>query len=80
LDKFLIVIRLVLNYIYFSFNGKFYKQILISYGIHSVSSSVSYPKDLKTLIIERSPTQLLFYFRYKDDIILAALGDALNEI
>jgi len=73
--EFFVVIKLVLKSIYFSFNKKFYRQVLSSPLLQIIANIIM--EDLEEKAFQLS-YRLLFYFRYVDDILLAAPPDSLT--
>lgn len=80
LEEFLKAIRLILNSTNFSFNHTFYKQIFgtpMGSPLSPILADIIM-QDLETVAIERLPFQFPLYYRYVDDIILAAPSSALE--
>lgn len=82
LDEFILAIEFVLSSTYFTFNDIIYKQ---TYGT-PMGSPISpiiadiVMQDLETSILTRLNIQLPFYYRYVDDIVLAAPKDKIVDI
>jgi len=80
--EFLLAIKLILGSTFFSFNGLFYKQIFGMPMGSPLSPIISdlVLQDLEQLALTRLPIRLPFYFRYVDDILLAAPMDCFDTI
>lgn len=81
-DKFLMAISLVLSSIYFSFNGQIYKQ---SFGIPMGSPLSPVIADITMQDFDDRALNMLgihipIYFRYVDDIVMAAPSTMVEHI
>ena len=78
--EFFIAIKLILESTYFSFNKKCYRQIFGSPMGSSLSPIITniVMEDLEEKAFQLLSCRLLFYFRYVDDILLAAPPDSLT--
>ena len=82
LTEFLIALRLVLNSAYFAFDGIIYRQIFgapMGSPLSPVIADIVL-RDLEEKAIKRIPTKLPLYFRYVDDILLAAPEGFISTI
>ncbi|XP_018399364.1 PREDICTED: uncharacterized protein LOC108777067, partial [Cyphomyrmex costatus] len=82
LNEFLIAFKLVLNSTFFIFNKKVYKQIFGTPMGSPLSPIVAdmVMQDFEETAISLLPIHLNFYYRYVDDIILAAPSDKVDDI
>jgi len=81
-EDFISAIKLILDSTYFYFNKIVYKQIFGTPMGSPLSPIIAdlVLQDLETKAIDRLPFELPLYYRYVDDILLAAPFDHLNEI
>ena len=82
IDEFLIGINLILNSTFFTFDNKFYKQIFGTPMGSPLSPIIAdiILQDFENVAIECLPFKLSFYYRYVDDILLAAPKDKFEII
>jgi len=81
-EEFLIAIKLILNSTFFSFKKIIYKQILgtpMDFPLSPIISDLVL-QDLEQSALTQLPIRLPFYFRYVDDILLAAPNDWFDTI
>lgn len=81
-DKFLTAVNLILFSTYFSYNKVYYKQIFdTSMGL-PLSPIIAdlVLQDLEREALDKLPFNLLFYFRYVDDILLAAPKNEIDRV
>ena len=81
-DEFMIAIRFVLNSTFFTFNGICYQQTFgtpMGSPLSPIVADITL-QDLECRVLETLPFSFPFYFRYVDDIALAAPISALKII
>ncbi|XP_011868003.1 PREDICTED: uncharacterized protein LOC105562081, partial [Vollenhovia emeryi] len=81
-EEFLIGIRLVLNSTYFKFNNQVYKQIFgtpMGSPLSPIVASIVL-QDLEEAALKKLSCTLPIYYRYVDDILLAAPSDAFDHV
>jgi len=80
LQEFKDAVKFVLSSTFFTFNNIVYKQIFGTPMGSPLSPVIAdlVMQDLETVAIKNLPFQLPFYYRYVDDILLAALSDSLH--
>jgi len=81
-EEFIDAIKLVLESTFFTFDKIIYKQIFGTPMGSPLSPIIAdlVLQDLETKAIERLPLELPLYYRYVDDVLLAAPVDKLEEI
>jgi len=81
-DEFVKAIKLVLESTFFSFNGAIYKQIFGTPMGSPLSPIIAdlVLRDIETKAISKLNFELPLYYRYVDDILLAASKDQLDAI
>jgi len=81
-NEFLLAIKLILESTFFSFNYTIYKQIFGTPMGSPLSPIVAdlVLQDLESSAIKRLPSHLPLYYRYVDDILLAAPIEQLDTI
>lgn len=81
-DEFLTAVRFILNSTFFTFNGKIYQQTFgtpMGSPLSPLIADITL-QDLENKAIGRVPFNLPFYYRYVDDIALAAPSSMFNEV
>ncbi|XP_025264609.1 uncharacterized protein LOC112637982 [Camponotus floridanus] len=81
-DEFLTAVRFVLNSTFFMFNGVCYQQTFgtpMGSPLSPIIAEITL-QDLESKAIATLPVDLPFYFRYVDDVVLAAPSSMLNTI
>jgi len=81
-EEFIIAIRLILNSAFFSFNHIYYKQIFGTPMGSSLSSIISdiVLQDLEIQALQLLQFKIPIYYKYVDDILLAAHHSQFNDI
>jgi len=81
-EEFISAVKLVLESTFFSFNKIVFKQIFGTPMGSPLSPIIAdlVLQDIEIKAIERLPFDLPLYFRYVDDILLAASTDQLKEV
>ena len=80
--EFLNAISLIIHSTYFKFDNKFFKQIFgmpIGFLLLSISANLVI-QDLEDKIFFNININILIYYRYVDDILLAVPNNQINEI
>jgi len=81
-NEFLMAINFVLSSTYFTFDNNIYKQTYgtpMGFPLSPIVADIVM-QDLETECINKFDFQLTFYFRYVDDMILAAPSDKIDMI
>lgn len=81
-EEFLLGIRLILNSTFFTFNKRIYKQIFGTPMGSPLSPVIAdmVLQDIEEVAIHSLPFYLPFYFRYVDDIFLAAPSEQVDHL
>jgi len=79
---FIGAIKLILSSIYFTFNNKIYRQTFGSPVDLPLSPIIAnlVLQDLEERTLEKIDCNILYYFRYVDDILLSAPSDQISKI
>jgi len=81
-DEFIGAIELILSSTYFTFNKKIYRQTFgtpMGSPLSPIIANIVL-QDLEKKTLERIDYNILFYFRYVDDILLSAPSEHISEI
>jgi len=82
LNEFLTAINMIVDSTYFTFNKNYYKQIFgtpVGSPLSPILADIVL-EDVEEAALDRLPVDLPFYFRYIDDILLAAPRNSLDLI
>lgn len=82
MDEFIVAIKFVLNSTFFKFQDKIYRQTFgspMGSPLSPIIANITL-MDIEERALESLSMKPLFYFRYVDDVILAAHNDKIEEI